>query len=87
VASFLLMIAFKFVFLALAVLSLALESDEQGNLSPALTEQFLPARAALLADYWQKTVEKWRFAEMDVSSAYRCYCDGNRYNSLPQHGS
>jgi hypothetical protein len=27
------------------------------------------ARAALLADYWQKTVEKWRFAEMDVSSA------------------
>jgi hypothetical protein len=28
-----------------------------------------PARAALLADYWQKTVEKWRFAEMDVSSA------------------
>jgi hypothetical protein len=22
-----------------------------------------------LADYWQKTVEKWRFAEMDVSSA------------------
>ena len=43
--------------------------DEQGNLSPALTEQFLPARAALLVDYWQKTVEKWRFAEMDVSSA------------------
>jgi hypothetical protein len=30
--------------------------DEQGNLSPALTKQFLPARAALLADYWQKTV-------------------------------
>jgi hypothetical protein len=34
--------------------------------SPALTKQFLPARAALLADYWQKTVdrtvEKWRFA-------------------------
>jgi hypothetical protein len=26
--------------------------DEQGNLSPALTEQFLPARAALLADYF-----------------------------------
>jgi hypothetical protein len=24
--------------------------DEQGNLSPALTRQFLPARAALLAD-------------------------------------
>jgi hypothetical protein len=31
--------------------------DEQGNLSPALTKQFLPARAALLADYWQKTVD------------------------------
>jgi hypothetical protein len=30
--------------------------------------------AALLADYWQKTVdrtvEKWRFAEVDLSSAY-----------------
>jgi hypothetical protein len=29
---------------------------------------------ALLADYWQKTVdktvEKWRFAEVDISSAY-----------------
>jgi hypothetical protein len=39
--------------------------DEQGNLSPALIKQFLPARAALLADYWQKTVdrtvEKWRY--------------------------
>jgi hypothetical protein len=36
--------------------------DEQGTLSPALTEQFLPARAALLKDYLQKqkTVEKWR---------------------------
>jgi hypothetical protein len=49
----------------------------QGNLSPALTKQFLPARAALLADYWQKTVdrtvEKWRFAETDVSSAYNDY--------------
>jgi hypothetical protein len=30
--------------------------DERGNLSPALTKQFLPARAALLADYWQKIV-------------------------------
>jgi hypothetical protein len=30
--------------------------DERGNLSPALTKQFLPARAALLVDYWQKTV-------------------------------
>jgi hypothetical protein len=27
--------------------------DEQGNLSPALTKQFLPARAALLAN-WQR---------------------------------
>ncbi|VVH64587.1 hypothetical protein BSPLISOX_432, partial [uncultured Gammaproteobacteria bacterium] len=48
--------------------------DERGNLSPALTKQFLPARAALLADYWQKTVdktvEKWRFAEVDYFSAF-----------------
>ncbi len=48
--------------------------DERGNLSPALTKQFLPARAALLADYWQKTVdktvEKWRFSEVDYSSAF-----------------
>jgi hypothetical protein len=36
--------------------------DEQGTLSLALTEQFLPARAALLEDYWKKTVEKWRFS-------------------------
>ena len=47
--------------------------DEQGTLSPALIEQFLPARAALLKDYLQKTtgptVEKWRFAEMDYSRA------------------
>jgi hypothetical protein len=39
----------------------------------ALIEQFLPARAALLKDYLQKTtgptVEKWRFAEVDYSSA------------------
>ncbi|VVH67062.1 hypothetical protein BSPLISOX_1482, partial [uncultured Gammaproteobacteria bacterium] len=42
--------------------------DEQGNLSPALTEQFLPARTALLADYWQKTVKKWRFSEVNASS-------------------
>jgi hypothetical protein len=48
--------------------------DERGNLSPALTKQFLPARAALLADYWQKTVdktvEKWRFAEVDYSKSW-----------------
>jgi hypothetical protein len=35
---------------------------------------FLPARAALLADYWQKTVdkivEKWRLAEVDYFSAF-----------------
>ncbi len=46
--------------------------DEQGTLSPALIEQFLPARAALLKDYLQKTtgttVEKWRFVESDYSS-------------------
>jgi hypothetical protein len=40
-----------------------------------LTKQFLPARMALLADYWQKivdkTVEKWRFAEVDYSSNIR----------------
>jgi hypothetical protein len=28
--------------------------DERGTLSPALTEQFLPARAAILKDYLQK---------------------------------
>jgi hypothetical protein len=37
-----------------------------------LIEQFLPARAALLKDYLQKTigttVEKWRFVESDYSS-------------------
>ncbi|SHN92536.1 RCC1 domain-containing protein [bacterium endosymbiont of Bathymodiolus sp. 5 South] len=58
--------------------------DEQGNLSPALTKQFLPARAALLADYWQKTVdktvEKWRFAEVDYSSAYNDF--GGLHNAL-----
>jgi predicted Fe-Mo cluster-binding NifX family protein len=35
--------------------------NEQGALSSALTEQFLPARSAVLVDYWQKTAEKWRF--------------------------
>jgi cell division FtsZ-interacting protein ZapD len=39
----------------------------------------LPARAALLADYWQKTVdrtvEKWRFSEVDLSSAYNVLID------------
>ncbi|VVH62303.1 Xanthine dehydrogenase, molybdenum binding subunit (EC [uncultured Gammaproteobacteria bacterium] len=58
--------------------------DERGNLSPALTKQFLPARAALLADYWQKTVdktvEKWRFAEVDFSSAYNDF--GGLHNAL-----
>jgi hypothetical protein len=44
--------------------------DEQGNLSPALTEQFLPARTALLADYWQKTVKKWRFSEVNASDKF-----------------
>jgi hypothetical protein len=37
----------------------------------------------LLADYWQKTVdrtvEKWRFAEVDVSSAYNDF--GGLYNA------
>jgi hypothetical protein len=55
------------------------------HLSPALTKQFLPARAALLADYWQKTVdrtvEKWRFAEVDVSSARNNF--GGLHLSLP----
>ena len=57
--------------------------DEQGNLSSALTKQFLPARAALLADYWQKTVgktvEKWRFAEVDFFSARNNF--GGWYNA------
>jgi hypothetical protein len=39
-----------------------------------------------LADYWQKTVdrtvEKWRFAETDVSSAYNDF--GGLYNA-PNH--
>jgi hypothetical protein len=58
--------------------------DERGNLSSALTKQFLPARAALLANYWQKTVdktvEKWRFAETDYSSANNDL--GGLYNAL-----
>ncbi|CAC9523066.1 hypothetical protein [Bathymodiolus azoricus thioautotrophic gill symbiont] len=57
--------------------------DEQGALSLALTEQFLPARAALLADYWQKiserSAEKWRFAEVDYSSAINNF--GGFYNA------
>ena len=57
--------------------------DEQGVLSSALTEQFLPARAALLKDYLQKTtgptVEKWRFAEVDYSSAINDF--GGFYNA------
>jgi hypothetical protein len=56
---------------------------EQGALSPALTDQFLPARAALLADYWQKTSERaaenWRFAEVDYSSAINNF--GGFYNA------
>jgi hypothetical protein len=39
-----------------------------------------------LADYWQKTVdktvEKWRFSEVDYSSAYNDF--GGRYNA-PNH--
>ena len=57
--------------------------DEQGVLSSALTEQFLPARAALLKDYLQKTtgptVEKWRFAESDYSSVKNDF--GGFYNA------
>ncbi|VVH66601.1 hypothetical protein BSPLISOX_2168, partial [uncultured Gammaproteobacteria bacterium] len=60
--------------------------DEKGNLSPALTEQFLPARAALLADYWQKTTkriaEKWRFAEVDISGARNNF---GGYCNAPNH--
>ena len=57
--------------------------DEQGTLSSALTEQFLPARAALLADYWQKTVG-WRFAEVDHSDFYSNF--GGFYNA-PNHAN
>ena len=65
--------------------------DEQGVLSSALTEQFLPARAALLKDYLQKTtgptgptVEKWRFAEMDFSSARN---DFDGFNNAPSYSN
>ena len=56
--------------------------NEQGALSSALTEQFLPARSAVLVDYWQKTAEKWRFAEVNFSSANNNF--GGRYNA-PNH--
>ncbi|VVH50600.1 hypothetical protein BPUTSESOX_2221 [uncultured Gammaproteobacteria bacterium] len=60
--------------------------DEQGTLSPALIEQFLPARAALLKDYLQKTtgttVEKWRFAEVDYSSARNDFGFHNASNNF-----
>ena len=60
--------------------------DEQGVLSSALTEQFLPARAALLKDYLQKTtgttVEKWRFAEVDYSSARNDFGFHNASNNF-----
>jgi hypothetical protein len=40
------------------------------------------------SDYWQKTVgktvEKWRFAEVDFSSAYNDF--GGRYNA-PNHSN
>jgi hypothetical protein len=56
-----------------------------------LTEQFLPARAALLKDYLQKTtgptgptVEKWRFAEMDFSSARN---DFDGFNNAPSYSN
>jgi hypothetical protein len=52
--------------------------DEKGALSPALTEQFLPARAALLKDYLQETigksVEKWRFAESNLNKSWYSHC-------------
>jgi hypothetical protein len=35
-----------------------------------LIEQCLSDWAVLLTDYWQKTVEKWRFAEVDISGAH-----------------
>ena len=61
--------------------------DEKGALSPALTEQFLPARAALLKDYLQETigksVEKWRFAEPDYSSAMNDFDGPYNASNLP----
>jgi hypothetical protein len=45
-----------------------------------IDQQFLPARAALLEDYWKKTVEKWRFSELDYSSAQNNF--GGLYNAL-----
>jgi hypothetical protein len=43
-------------------------------ISPQIKEQFLPARAALLEDFWKKTVEKWRFAEVDYSNLMLPVC-------------
>jgi hypothetical protein len=37
-----------------------------------------------LTDYWQKTVEKWRFAEVDISGAHNNF--GGYYNA-PNHPS
>ncbi len=54
--------------------------NEQGVLSSALTDQFLPARSALLKDYLQKITEPmWRFAEVDYSSTYNDF--GGYYNA------
>ncbi|VVM25958.1 hypothetical protein BSPWISOXPB_4842 [uncultured Gammaproteobacteria bacterium] len=59
--------------------------DEQGTLSLALTEQFLPARAALLEDYWKKTVEKWRFSEVDFFSARNNFSGWYNPPNYPNH--
>jgi hypothetical protein len=56
--------------------------DEQGTLSLELIEQCLSDWAVLLTDYWQKTVEKWRFAEVDISGAHNNF--GGYYNA-PNH--
>ena len=54
--------------------------NEQGVLSSALIDQFLPARSALLKDYLQKITEPmWRFAEVDYSSTYNDF--GGYYNA------
>ncbi|MBA5248019.1 MAG: hypothetical protein FE834_00560, partial [Gammaproteobacteria bacterium] len=55
--------------------------DETGNLSTALTEQFLPARASLLENFLHKNtkIDAWRFAKVDRSSANNKF--GGRHNA------
>jgi hypothetical protein len=51
----------------------------------AKPKQFLPARAALLEDYWKKTVEKWRFSEVDFFSARNNFSGWYNPPNYPNH--